>query len=295
MITVFTPTYNRKYILPKLYQSLCAQTNKDFEWLVVDDGSTDGTEEWFAEIRQKDNTFPIIYIKQENGGKHRAINRGVKDAKGELFFIVDSDDSLVPTAIEKMLAWADAVRGLDKCAGVSGTRGKNSYNRIGQYFDDNADYIDATNLEREKYNLLGDKTEAYYTSLLLQYPFPEFEGENFITEEVVWNKIASDGYFLRWYPDIIYIGDYLTDGLTSSGNEKYRKNPQGTLYWTRLELEVYPKNFKHKTLAINRYYNSVKSNKTIKEIAKELNVSVFRCRFALFTVRVGKIIKKILG
>ena len=295
MITVFTPTYNRKYIIPKLYDSLCKQTKKDFEWLVVDDGSTDGTNEWLEEICKKDNGFPITYIYQENGGKHRAINRGVKEAKGELFFIVDSDDSLVPTAIEKMLSWADEVRGLEKCAGVSGMCGTNAYNPIGEYFDEHADYIDATNLEREKYNLLGDKTEAYYTELLAKYPFPEFEGENFITEAVVWNKIAKDGYFLRWYPDIIYIADYLEDGLTKSGKEKYKKNPQGVLYWSRLEIEVYPKSFQKKTLAINRYYNCVKDGKGIREVAKELGVSVFRCRFAIFTVRLGKLVKKILG
>ena len=295
MITVFTPTYNRKYIIPKLYDSLCKQTKKNFEWLVIDDGSTDGTNEWFAELCKKDNPFPVTYIYQENGGKHRAINRGVQEAKGEVFFIVDSDDSLVPTAIEKILGWMEQVRDLEKCGGVSGTRGTNPYNRIGDYFDDDADYIDATNLEREKYNLLGDKTEAYYTKLLLQYPFPEFEGEKFITEEVVWNKIAQDGYFLRWYPDIIYIGDYLPDGLTNSGKEKYKKNPQGTLYWARQQLELYPKNFKYKTLAINRYYNSVKDSKSVKEIAKELGISVFRCRFAIFTVCLGKLFKKILG
>ena len=72
-ITVFTPTYNRRYLIDRLYKSLCSQTDKSFEWIVVDDGSTDETIEYFSEITKKDNSFEIKYVKQENGGKHRAI------------------------------------------------------------------------------------------------------------------------------------------------------------------------------------------------------------------------------
>ena len=91
-ITVFTPTYNRCYIIGALYESLKKQTFQDFEWIVVDDGSTDDTEAFFAEILKEEHFFDISYVKVENGGKHRAINQGLSMAKGELFFIVDSDD-----------------------------------------------------------------------------------------------------------------------------------------------------------------------------------------------------------
>ncbi|MGN1053427.1 MAG: glycosyltransferase family A protein, partial [Candidatus Scatosoma sp.] len=94
MITVFTPTYNRGYIIHKLYASLLNQTDKNFEWLVIDDGSTDDTERYFTRLLKQKNPFTVRYIKQENGGKHRAINRGVAAATGEIFFIVDSDDFL---------------------------------------------------------------------------------------------------------------------------------------------------------------------------------------------------------
>ena len=102
MITVFTPTYNRAYIIENLYKSLQRQTFKDFEWLVIDDGSTDNTEELFASWTNE-ISFPVRYIKQQNGGKHRAINRGVKEANGELFFIVDCDDYLREDAVETIL------------------------------------------------------------------------------------------------------------------------------------------------------------------------------------------------
>jgi glycosyltransferase involved in cell wall biosynthesis len=292
MITVFTPAYNRKYIIDKLYQSLLCQTSFDFEWLIVDDGSTDDTKGYFDEICAKDNPFPIRYFYKENGGKHKAINYGVERAQGEVFFIVDSDDSLTPDAIEKIGVWAGQVCGEENCAGVAGTRGYTKENRIGSYYDERAEYIDATNLEREKYNLLGDKAEAYFTRVLKKYPFPEFENERFLTEEVVWNQIAMDGLYLRWYPDIIYIGDYLGDGLTKAGDKKYQDNPKGTLLWSKQQLAIYKKGFKKRTLAINRYYKAVKGKKSVKEMAKELGVSACRCRIAIFTVKVGKLLTR---
>ena len=104
-ITVFNPTYNRAYIIETLYRSLQRQTYRDFEWLVVDDGSADNTKELFETWQQEDNFFPIRYVKQENGGKCRAINHGLELADGELFFTVDSDDYLTDDALEKVAAW----------------------------------------------------------------------------------------------------------------------------------------------------------------------------------------------
>ena len=100
-VTVFTPTYNRGYILPKLYDALRSQTSSDFEWIIVDDGSTDNTENLVAGWTGENNKFEIIYIKQENAGKMQAVNKGVTYAKGKMFFIVDSDDCLPENSIER--------------------------------------------------------------------------------------------------------------------------------------------------------------------------------------------------
>lgn len=101
LITIFTPTYNRAELLPRLHKSLQEQTNKNFEWIVVDDGSTDNTKEVIENIiLQQENDFPIRYFYKENGGKHTAINRGVREANGDLFFIVDSDDILTFNSVE---------------------------------------------------------------------------------------------------------------------------------------------------------------------------------------------------
>lgn len=291
MITVFTPAYNRAHTIDKLYRSLLSQTCFDFEWVVVDDGSTDGTETYFEKILKCENPFKITYVKQPNGGKHRAINRGVQLAGGELFFIVDSDDYLTPDAIGKLIEWRSSLEGSKQWAGVSGVRGYSESECIGGD-GGGSSFIDATNLERGAKNLCGDKAEAYFTEVLKKYPFPEFDGENFITEEVVWNAIAYDGYYLRWYRNIIYICEYLEGGLTKSGDKKYENNPQGVLYWTKLQLKVFPDSLRRKFSAVNRYYQAVKKNKKVKEIAKDIGISKFYVRIAVFAVRIKRLFKR---
>ena len=272
-ITIFTPTYNRCNLIDSLYQSLLSQTEKNFEWLVVDDGSTDDTENYFSRLLTQTHPFPIRYIKQENGGKHRAINRGVQYATGDLFFIVDSDDTLLPKAIEKINQWVSTLDDSHKWAGVSGLKGYSEYRNVGQRAS--ATYIDAKNTERHKHHLEGDKAEIYFTEVLKQYPFPEIPGETFISEEIVWNAIARDGYYLRWYNEIIYICSYLDGGLTKD-NSKDERNPQGRLLWAKGQLESFPNDWRKQFSAIAIYYNAVHKKKSAKEIAADLGISNFR-------------------
>ena len=231
-LTIFTPTYNRGYILNTLYESLKRQTCKAFEWIVIDDASSDDTEllvrSWAVETKD----FYICYYKINHGGKHRAFNKAVKLARSQAFFTVDSDDYLVDNAVEKIIAWFKKVENDDKFAGISGMRGYNETSPIGGTGNINiGEYIDATNLERDKFHLQGDKAEIYKTAILKKYPFVEFPNEYFITEATVWNLIAMNGYKIRWYNEIIYVGSYLEDGLTYRGNELFYKNPRGWLYW----------------------------------------------------------------
>ena len=276
-ITVFTPTYNRMDLIEKLYQSLLQQTKKNFEWLVVDDGSTDDTEKYFGKISSKPQPFPIRYIKQENGGKHRAINKGVKSASGDLFFIVDSDDYLTENAIDKINQWISTLDGSHKWAGISGLKGFSKDSAVGQH--SKSSYVDAKNNERRKYNLLGDKAEVYFTDILKQYPFPEIPGEKFISEEIIWNAIARDGFYLRWFNEIIYICNYLEGGLTKD-NAKDKKNPQGRLLWAKGQLETFPNSWRERLLAIGIYRHAVAETKSIGQTAKELGVSRISVFFA---------------
>ena len=126
------------------------------------------------------------------------------------------------------------------------------------------------------------------TEVLKKYPFPEFENENFVTEEAVWNAIAADGYYLRWHKDIIYICNYLDDGLTKSGNAKYINNPQGVLYWVKIQMRAFPKSTKKKLSAVNRYYEAVKHKKTIQQVAKDIEISVLYCRLAVLAAKLKR-------
>lgn len=236
MITVFTPTYNRAYILPVLYKSLQAQTSHDFEWLIVNDGSTDNTEEIVRHWQGEDNPFPIQYYKTPNGGKHRAINVGVANARGEAFFIVDSDDFLPPDALANIAPIFTQIANDTHFAGICGFRADpktlkplSNTALLNQTLDCSMTDI------RRKYHIRGDMAEVFKTSVLKQYPFPAFEGENFISEGAVWNKI-SQHYLLRYVPKTWYLCEYLPDGLTQNIRKKYRNNPQGTIYVLKTSL-----------------------------------------------------------
>lgn len=224
-LTVFTPTYNRGYTLSRLADSLINQTNHQFDWLVIDDGSEDNTEEIIKEYQNMDLPFRITYQKVKNGGKQRAINLAVHQIKTEYIFIVDSDDYLTEDAIEKVSGWlADLPK---EFAGLSGVKGKNGFKYISGMPLIEERYIDATNLERIKYNLMSDMAEIYKVDILKKYPFRVWDGETFVPESTVWNQIALDGYMLRWYKDIIYICEYLEDGLTKGSWQLLKKNPMG--------------------------------------------------------------------
>lgn len=226
MITIFTPTYNRAYRLPDLYKSLQKQTCKDFEWLVVDDGSTDNTSELFEQWQTEENSFPIRYFKQPNGGKHRAINRGVKEAHGEFFFIVDSDDQLTDDAVEQINLLVPQVNANPKICGMC-FRCKDLKTKeiIGALFPN--DGMLASSLEWVyKYKIDGDKSEVINTKILRKYPFPEFDGENFVPEALIWNRIA-DSYRMICKNKSIYLCEYLPDGLSMGFNRNLKRNPKG--------------------------------------------------------------------
>lgn len=274
MITIFTPTYNRADLLPRLYHSLLNQTDHNFEWIVIDDASTDDTEK-ILKSYISENRIRIHYEKQEHGGKHRAINRALQIANGSMFFIVDSDDYLTNDAIELVRDWSSTIINDSMIAGVAGLCKSISSNSIIGGVPLIKDYIDATNFERARYNLLGDKAEVYKTDIIKKYPFPEFEGEFFVTESVCWDAIASDGYKLRWFNKAIYCGDYLVGGLTNSGANEYegrKKYFQGYCFYIRQCLRIMRKT---ESVYFFRQYNITceKMGMNISDRATGLNMS----------------------
>lgn len=212
LITVFTPTYNRAHLLGRLYESLCAQQFTDFEWVIVDDGSTDGTaslvQGFIAERR-----IDIKYLSQANGGKHRAINHGVSQARGELFFIVDSDDSLPADSLQSIASEWAAVSD-SAVGGVAGLDATPAGQTIGCGLP--SDAIECNSIDiRLRHHVTGDMAEVFATSVMREFPFPEIEGERFCPEALVWNRIARK-YKLRYFNKVIYIAEYQPDGLTDN-------------------------------------------------------------------------------
>lgn len=226
--TVFTPTYNRGYKIKGVYDSLRSQSFKSFEWIVIDDGSTDDTETLFSEILKEDNFFEITYLKVQNGGKHRAINKGLMMAKGELFLCCDSDDYLTENCLEIANRVEGSIKNEDrkKYAGICGLRGGADLSIIGTSFT-GTDYLDITFFEREKYGITGDKAEILYTEIWRHYLFPEISGENFLTEYVGLSKIAEEGLLVRYFNEVVRITEYLEDGLTCNSVNKFIQNPKG--------------------------------------------------------------------
>lgn len=286
-ITVFTPTYNRAHTLKRLYESLEEQTYRDFEWIVIDDGSQDNTEELIKNIKQAQPSFPITYEKTINGGKHRAINKGVWMAEGELFYIVDSDDYLPKEALQTIKGIAEGISDDEKgeYAGLCGIRVTISDGtQIGTTFK--GLILDATYLEAKEHNVSGDKADIYYTDVLKRFPFPEFDNEKFIPESVVWNKIASEGLKLRYFNIPVYCGEYLDDGLTAQGDKKIINNPKG--YGLHLQQLVSYKiiNRMNKWNALYKYYCLLKEETNVFQIAKNLSFNPVIFYFRMIGMRI---------
>lgn len=224
-LTILTPTYNRAYKLENLYESLKRQINKNFVWYVIDDGSTDNTKELIQRF-QKENLMEICYQRQENGGKHRAINAAAKHLESELTMIVDSDDLLTPDATETIFNdWIENCE--NGIGGLVYLRGYSGFEVIGDKWPYDEQFGNTIKNTCNK-GIKGDKAEVFQSELLKKYMFPEFEGEKFLSEACVWIEIAkTTNVFMR--NKIIYITEYQEDGLTERGRKMQVQNPKGAV------------------------------------------------------------------
>ena len=225
LVTILTPAYNRAYSLPRLFESLQKQTCKEFKWLVVDDGSSDDTEELIQQFNRTAD-FDIRYIYKENGGRHSAINLGVREIETALTFPVDSDDLLLPNAVEEIIKYYD-------CYHANGKIGVFSFQRCNEKGEIEVPLpwdVKLSNYTtcRIKENRLGNMAEVFMTKVLCQYPFPEFAGERFLSEDITWIEIAKE-YQCLFVNTAIYQAEYLKDGLTRNDKKVKFAAPKGSV------------------------------------------------------------------
>lgn len=224
-ITVLTPTYNRGGILNKLLKSLQKQTVKKFEWLLIDDGSTDDTKSIVEEMKHNAE-FPIRYIYKENGGKHTALNVGVKQITSELTFIVDSDDMLVSDAIETILKYHDKYSLRKDLCGYAFLKEYSDGKINGKLFEPDEKIGTYIECRINADDTHADKAEVFYTECLKEFPFPEYKNEKFLGEDIVWIRMAMK-YQMVHINKAIYVAEYLGDGLTKNRRKNNIKSPHG--------------------------------------------------------------------
>lgn len=273
-LTIFTPTYNRASLLTSLYQSLCKQINKDFVWLIVDDGSKDKTKELIQEWKSQ-NIIDIEYIYQENQGKHVAHNKAVENCNTDLFVCVDSDDILTENAVQIILNyWAKDKNDLVDFVAYCSRRGDLSGKATGVRWLDDERKISFWNLY-EKHKYRGELVLVWITKILKKYSFPVFEKERFVTENVLYYQISYNKP-VKLINDIFYLFEYKSDGYTKQGETLYYKNPYGYAVY-RLQVATLSGNLVKKIRWTARYKGWIKAFKLDNNVLKieldKMNIS----------------------
>ena len=249
-VTILTPTWNRRHLLPRLYDSLIAQhaPHRSFEWLVVDDGSTDGTSDWL-ETLIPGAPFPIRAIRQENGGKHRALNRAAKELLSPWVLIVDSDDWLLPGAIERILKDSASARP-DVLAIIAPREIAGQPPRRFALPGRTVSFA-----EWMEQSQVGDTSIIMRSSLLREHPFPEFETENFVAESSVYaSAFAKDG--ILFSNANIVRAEYQADGLSARSLLLRTNNSLGAIatYGAHLEAGVRGRHWLRSMINFHRFY-----------------------------------------
>lgn len=250
MLTIVTATYNRAYTLSRLFESLLKQTSLDFEWVVVNDGSTDETDALLKEFQSR-TIFPMKVIRQKNSGKHVAINSGVGVSSGEWIFFVDSDDALTVDAVEVF----NAMSVDDKAVDTVG------YCFRRQYFTGKVVGLPCNGLATEHTVMTpsdaanfygGDLAYIFKRGALMKHPFPVFEDEKFVPELLVWNRVSDEGLVRFFSNKALYLCEYLADGYSANFSSMLRRNPLGFGLYYKHQI-VREKSIARKVKCLVRY------------------------------------------
>lgn len=235
-LTIFTPAYNRAHTISRTYESLLRQTCKDFEWLVVDDGSSDNTSE-LVESWIKENRIPIRYVRQENQGMHGAHNTAYRNITTELNTCIDSDDYMPDDAVEKIISFWKQF-GSDSYAGIVGLDQTKDGTIIGAPFPDS---LKETTLQGYyAAGGTGDKKLVYRTDVIKRYPeYPLFEGERYVGLAYKYMLIDQDYKLLTLNEPLVTV-EYQLDGSSYNMYKQYWNNPKGFSFFRKTEMVCAP-------------------------------------------------------
>lgn len=229
-VSVITPVFNRVDLIDKLFFSLKEQTSQSFEWIIVDDGSTDNLKER-VDGYKKEAAFKINYLYKSNGGKHTALNDGIPLAEYEWIFIVDSDDTLPANAIAVVNEKIKNIKE-ETCKGLVFLKAYETTKTVIGHVN-SLKKVNSNQFAGVK----GDKAIIFRRDSFINDNFPIYVGENFLTEAYLWNRILEEGHFQCWN-EVIYYAEYLEGGLTSSYKGLLKKNPLGTLTFVLSNLNL---------------------------------------------------------
>lgn len=249
LVSVVTPVYNRAKLLKKCWESLAAQTDKDFEWIVVDDGSTDGSAETIRNL--PDAGFPVTLVEKENGGKHTALNASHPYVNGQYVLILDSDDQLVEIAVAQIREKWRQFQENGEIGIVIFLRGKTIDDPMCKAEDEGVP-VDIMRYRRTCFHS-SDCCEVIRSELFLKYPFPVFEGERFISEGPLWNRVSFT-HKCVYINQVIYLSEYLDGGLTRSGRALRIRNPKGGMFMANLNMNR--KNFLKRRIKYGLLYTA---------------------------------------
>lgn len=234
-ITVFTPTFNRKHLLTRLFESLQKQSIKEFKWLIIDDGSSDQTDK-VVEGFKKAADFEICYHYQNNKGMVGAHQTAHNLMDTNLCVCIDSDDYLPENAIERILDLWNKY-GYDDCAGLIGLDAYEDGNIIGNKFPEDGLKMKFTEMHF-KYKVYGDKKFVHNRRVFNQYlPYQFFEGEKFPVTSYIYHFIEQKH---RWivFNEVFCIVEYQEDGLSANIINQYKQSPKSWAHYrlTRMKL-----------------------------------------------------------
>ncbi|QIG90344.1 glycosyltransferase family 2 protein [Chryseobacterium sp. POL2] len=234
-ITVFTPTFNRAHLLPRLYESLKNQTSKDFVWMIIDDGSVDDTKSLIAQWREEAD-FEIQYHYKENGGMHTAHNLAYSLTETELNVCIDSDDAMTKDAIELIVKLWESIDNKSNVAGIIGLDVDREGKIIGTKIPEHLEKGSLHDLYH-LHNVKGDKKLVLRTDVVRSYPpYPEYEGEKLVPLGILYLMIGKD-YNLLYANDVYCIVEYQDGGSTNSILKQYKQSPRGFAYSRKLQIK----------------------------------------------------------